>query len=177
MRPRLEAQWSLLRRSQWSFQLNQTYHKMSEDTKWKLYRHFMLKEKYLHAPLIRHCCKQSATKSSMQFDFQSLGHWCLMTLQDHISGRPLDLSIKYHWEVLPYASYCPDMSPSAINLFPNMNLAIYRIEFSCPDQLPIGHYSAHPPTQGAEHWETFFNSGTDWESTFMFSSCNNGELC
>jgi histone-lysine N-methyltransferase SETMAR len=53
----------------------------------------------------------------------------------HLGKVVTDLLSKYEWEVLPHASYSPDMSPSDFDLFPKLKESIPGHRFSSLEEV------------------------------------------
>jgi histone-lysine N-methyltransferase SETMAR len=53
-----------------------------------------------------------------------LSHGALLlhhNARPHFAGTTVNLLNTWHWEVLPHPPYNPDLAPSAVHLFPNLN--------------------------------------------------------
>ena len=69
----------------------------------------------------------------------------------HVGKVVTDLLSKYEWEVLPHASYSPDMSPPDFDLFPKLKEPMRGHRFFLPGRGFCSGYPSHPRTEQKWH--------------------------
>ena len=90
----------------------------------------------------------------------------------HIAGVATKKFRDYEWEVLPHASYSPDMSPPAFDLFPKLKEHMCEWRFSSSEELStdstqaIRHMNKSGVLDGItmhlKHWDSVIEKQADY---------------